>query len=389
MKNQYKSLLAKDNKIEIISKKLNENGYLVINCIFARTGIQERYGVEINPSFDPYKLYKEYRSPEEVFKAEVVKAFKYVTITNDHPSDQLDSTNTKDHAVGFVSSEVEVVENSYLKCEITIYDQNTITDIEAGKVELSAGYLYSLLLVDHSDYDYIQTEIKPNHIAIVQAGRCGSACSLALDNQSYKGENMKKIFKMMLPDGSEVVVAEIEVSEESSEAVENAIKLVLEKSKDLVKTGAKDEEKEGLKDQIESKDLEIKSKDDEIAKLQADLDTKKDPVPAKDCKIVQTLAHDLASVMVVAGEAGIECKGLDSVAIKTAVITKYDPELALDGKSPEYIGYAFDNIAKQLKGANGSFLKALDLKASPALDEKQKANDEAKNQFNSKYGGEE
>lgn len=76
MKKKLKHIRAFDNKVEIIEKKINDNGYLVLKCIFARTGIQERYGIEISEEFEASKLYKEYRSPYEVFKPEVLESSK-------------------------------------------------------------------------------------------------------------------------------------------------------------------------------------------------------------------------------------------------------------------------------------------------------------------------
>lgn len=374
---------AFDNSVEIISKKINENGYLVIECVFARTGIQERYGAEINPDFEASKLYREYRSPEEVFKPEVLKAFQNVVITNDHPTELLNPHNTKFHAMGFVSSKVQIIDNAYLQCEITIYDHETIEDIESGKKELSAGYLYSLEIVENPDYDYIQTDIKPNHIAIVQAGRCGSTCSMAFDEKPNlkKGEIMKIIFKRMLPNGETEVITEIEVSEESAEAVQGVADLFFEKSKKMVEA-SKDSEDElqGLKD-------EVKAKDEEIDKLNAEIDTKKTQPVATDSKAVIAMAHDLAKVLVIANDGGIDTqnKGID--CIKKAVISKYQPNLALDGKSPEYIKYAFDNVAQQLKGADSSYLAGLHTKPSKAFDETQKQTNEAKASFNTKFGG--
>ncbi|MBL1293367.1 MAG: DUF2213 domain-containing protein [Thiotrichales bacterium] len=384
-----KNLLALDDQVQIIEKKLNDNGYLVIRCIFARTGIQERYGAEINSDFEATKLYKEYRSPKEVFKPEVLKAFRNVVITNDHPQGLLTSSNTSSHSVGFVSSEVIVIDNTYLECEITIYDKGVIEDIQNGKVELSAGYLYSLLMVENEEYDYLQTDFKPNHIAIVQAGRCGLECSLAFDNQSKpnKGKSMKKIvFKRMMPDGSENIIATIEVSDESAVAVQGVADMIFKKSEAMVTASkATDEELTALKDDVKAKDEEIEEKTTALDKLQAQVDTHQQV--GTDAKAVQALALDLAGVIVVAQDCAIDTTGKDIESIKKAVISKVQPDLALDGKSPEYIGYAFDNVASQLKGADASFLKAMQFTPVKGLDEKQKLANDAQTTFGKTYGG--
>jgi len=384
-----KNLFARDNNLTILDKKLNENGYLVVKCIFARTGIQERYGAEINEDFEATKLYKEYRSPDEVFKPEVIEAFKNIVITNDHPNELLNSKNTKFYAIGFVSSPVRVVDDSYLECEITIYDDSTIEDIQAGKMELSAGYLYNLEVVENPNYDYIQTDIKPNHIAIVKAGRCGSKCSLAIDNKPNlnEGKCMKKVvFKIMLPDGTEKIVSEVEVeNEELAKNLQGVADSLFEATKTAKATD--EDEIKAKDDEIEALKTELKTKDETIDKLQAEKDIIKPKGVATDSKVVLAMATDLASVMMVAKDSGIECVGKDSLSIKKEVIARYQPDLDLNGKSDEYIGYAFDNVASQLKQADSSYLKGLDLKPTPALDEAKKEVVEAKNKFEEKFGG--
>jgi len=383
MKNR-KQIKGLDNNITIIDKKINDNGYLVLNCIFARTGIQERYGAEISPDFEQTKLYKEYRSPAEVFKTSVLEAFKNIVITNDHPQEQLDSTNTKFHAIGFVSSTVEIIDNSYLQCEITIFCDDTIEDIQAGKVELSAGYLYNLLIVEDEDYDYIQTDIKPNHIAIVQAGRCGSICSLAFDKKpnSKQGKKMLVKFKKLLPDGTEEIVKEVEIADEELAKTLQVVADSLFKATSPVKATddetAKDKEIETLK-------TESKVKSDEIDKLQAEADTNK--TVATDSVALTVLATDLAGVMMVAKDSGICVVGKDIQAIKTEVVKKYEPNIDLAGRSAEYLGYAFDNVSQKLAGADSDYKKANVIKPSKAILEEQKATDEASDSFQSKYGG--
>jgi hypothetical protein len=386
---------AFDNRVEIVSRKINENGYLVIECLFARTGIQERYGAEIREDFEALKLYKEYRSPEEIFKPSVLKEFRNITITNDHPQGLLTPENTKYHAIGFVSSEIQIIDKTYLKCEITIYDAEAIEDIQNGKVQLSAGYVFSILMVEGEEYDYIQTDIKPNHIAIVEAGRCGDSCSIAMDSTLNKGKNMKKkiVFKRMLPNGSEEVIVEIEVDESSAIAVQEVADLMFDRSKKMLEASqALDEDMKTIKEsseakdtEIEAKNEEIKAKDQTIAELEAEKDTRV-PVVANDSAVIG-LAHSMAGVMIVAMDLGIDTSKKKVCELKKEVILKVNPDLDLSDKSPEYIGFAFDNVATQLKNADKSFLIGLDIEAQKLLDSKQVEQDSAHADFKSKFGG--
>lgn len=383
-----------DNRVEIISKRINENGYLVLECNFARIGIQERYGAEISLDFEPKKLYKEYRSPDEVFKPEVLKAFRNVVVTNDHPQGLLTPDNTRFHAIGFVSSDIQIINNTHLGCEITITDTEAIDDIQNGKVELSAGYLYSILMAENEDYDYVQIDLKPNHIALVQAGRCGISCSLALDSTLNKGKNMKKIvFKRMLPNGSEKIITEIEVEDSEAEALQTEADLILANSKSIIDAEKKQGEDDKKDEEMKSLKEEAVAKDRKIAKLEADSDTgfSKENI-AKDAnvqKLVKTMAHDMAGVISVAQTLGLDTADKSTCDLKKEVISRVNPALDLTGKEEAYLAFAYDNVASQLKDADASFLNGLDLEAQTALDEQDKEVDKAKSGFKSKFGGKE
>lgn len=386
MKNKKIFIPSFDSSIiEIINKKLDENGYLVIDCIFARTGIQERLGLEIDTALEPMKIYKEYRSPDEVFKDSVIDGFRRVVITNNHPEELLDSKNTKNYAVGFVSANVEVVDEKYLKTQITIYDEETIKDIQAGKVELSAGYLYSLQFVENQEFDYLQKDIKPNHIAIVQAGRCGSSCSIAFDNNFNltKGKNgMKVTFYRHLPSGEKEVLFEIDISnEEEAQKLQGFANTLYEQSKKMVEaSNAKDEDLEEAKAENETLQKAVDS-------LQAIVDMKK---PAKDCDILKTMALDLAGVIAVAKDAGLDIKDFKTgMDLKSKVVAKFNPTIGLDGKSEDYVNSAYDMTVEAIRGADTSFSKGLYMNPKRADDNsaESKKHGEAKKGFDSRFGG--
>lgn len=397
MKNKNKIITAYDSRIEIINEKLDDKGYLILDCKFARTGTQERYGIEISPNFEPYKKYIEYRPASEVFKPEVIKQWNHVVITNEHPEDMLTVYNTTGHAIGFISSQVEVVDNSHLSCQITVFDKTTIDEIMAGKVELSGGYLYEIELTPNQEYDYVQKNIVPNHIAIVDAGRCGTSCSLAFDGKTLilerKENQMKVQFKQILPTGEEKIIFEIEISDETvakelqafADKQFDASKTMYETSKSLK------EDSEAKDDEIKQKDEEITAKDSEISTLTAKLDVAGNKTPAKDCKIVAGLAKDMASTAMLVAQA-LDCKfedvfAKDMESNQKDVIAKFNPNLKLDGKDSTYIQVAFDSIIAQLEGADADYIKALTIEAQDSDADKKDEVVEAKDSFKSRYGG--
>ena len=360
----------------LISWKLTPNGYLLVKVAFAKWGTQKRLGVEISPDFEAQKVYTELRTKEEVTKN--IGRWKHVIVTNNHPEPMLNSQNTKLHAVGYPSSEIVVNEETKnLTCELLIFDEQTIAEIKNGKSQLSAGYTYNLVKVENADYDFLQTDIEPNHIAIVDRGRCGSSCTIATDTQpNTKETQMKKIiFKKLLPDGTEHIILEIEVSKESAPAVQEVADKIFTDSKTMVEASKKTLQQ---KDELEAETKELKSANDA---LQAKLDNA--PTPATDADIlkqVETLANERVAVAMVAKDAQIETADKTVQEIKKEVIEKYKPQIALDGKSESYIDVSFDLVAENIKNANDSFLQAN--KITPATPNP--AND-AETTFNTKY----
>ena len=357
--------------INITSWKHTENGYLLVKVAFAKWGLQERLGSEISEDFEPNKVYKELRPKSEVLKS--VERWGHVVVTNDHPEPMLDVTNTAEFSVGYPCTEVAVDEKEKaLTCELLIFDAHTIDEIKNGKSQLSAGYYFSLEKVAGESYDFIQKDITPNHIAIVERGKCGKKCSIAKDNQpqpNTKETKLKKIiFKKLLPNGEEYIISEVEVPADSADAVQKTADKIFNDSKTML---------EASKKTLEANE-ELKTAND---KLQAQLDNV--PTPAKDADVkkqVEAMADARLAVVMVARDADITTDNKSDAEIKKEVIKKYSPQIALDGKSDAYIDASFDLVAENLKAGDSSFLRANDL--NPTLP---KVDNEAETDFNSKY----
>lgn len=118
---------------------------------------------------------REYRPPDEVFKADSLSAFKGIPITDEHHG-RITGNNAQGVVIGSVLSDGRQDGNNLI-ADVVIH--NT-TPIEQGKKELSVGYEVELEMTsgiteDGEPYDAIQRNIKPNHLAIVVKGRAGNA----------------------------------------------------------------------------------------------------------------------------------------------------------------------------------------------------------------------
>jgi hypothetical protein len=140
-------------------------GFLKIPAYISRTGVFE-YGTQ-----------KELRSDEHVFSEKSLKTLDNCPITIFH-KDMINTENHKIFSVGHVESGSVVRDGIYIKANLIITDSDAIKKIKnRDLLELSAGY--TTIKQDSnnkSEYDYIQTEIEYNHVALLPKnhGRAGN-----------------------------------------------------------------------------------------------------------------------------------------------------------------------------------------------------------------------
>lgn len=156
--------------------RLSENmaktpeGYLICYDVnIARIGTQEYLGSELGVN-DEIVIVN--RLPDEVFKPATVASFEGKPFTNDHPFELLDVSNTSIYEKGHVQNVRISDDRMYLVADIIVTDLQTITDIENGKRELSAGY--NCDCEQDEDGNWYQCNIIGNHVALVDKGRAGN-----------------------------------------------------------------------------------------------------------------------------------------------------------------------------------------------------------------------
>ena len=136
---------------------------------FARTGWQQYMASELGQSGE--RLLSVFRSPAEVARSAVT--FEGVPITMDHPASLLTDKETDQQGIGLVSSVRFDDSTGQLRGDLIIWDQEAIGSIASGVRELSGGY--DAEYHPRASGELEQFNIKGNHVAIVPAGRSGSA----------------------------------------------------------------------------------------------------------------------------------------------------------------------------------------------------------------------
>ncbi|MCA5919259.1 DUF2213 domain-containing protein [Pectobacterium brasiliense] len=293
-------------------REITPEGYLKVPGRVARVGIQQYLASELGlTDRPPGQLVNVYRPPEEVFKAVSLASYDNMDVTIDHPDDLVDSTTFKEVTAGHAISSGRQ-DGDYVVVDLLIKDQQAIDEIDAGKAELSAGYTSEYdetpgTAPDGTPYEFIQRDIKINHIALCDQARAGHKARL-FDNKPTGVKPMP--FKVVLDSGVHATVAE--------EATAQLIQASFDGLKKRIKDAEEEKEKaEAAKDQAEEKLEQEKAKadakDEEIAKLKKE--TSEDSISTLIAEIVSV--RDSAAK--IAGDK-FACDSLDPMKIRRAAL---------------------------------------------------------------------
>lgn len=174
-------------------------GYLICHGVpIARTGYYEYLGRELGVNGDnSVQMFRVYRSPDEVFAPAAIASFEGKIVTDEHPCVELDTSNYNSYIRGIARDvrQGSGEESDLLIADLLIYDIHLISEVEAGKKEVSCGY--------NCDYDIdvnsltgAQHNIRGNHVAIVSTGRAGDR--VAIKDKKPHSERSTKMDKAKL-----------------------------------------------------------------------------------------------------------------------------------------------------------------------------------------------
>jgi len=163
---------------ELKKPKRRADGSLVAEGFLTRTGVFTYRNQDGS-------VRREYRPPSEVFNEDSMASFAMVPVTDDHPPEAVTSRNAKQFAVGMIGESVRK-SDSHVAASILVFDDAVIRKMDSGKTQLSCGYEADLVMEsgetpDGERYDAIQTNIRGNHVAIVDVGRAGPSASIRMD----------------------------------------------------------------------------------------------------------------------------------------------------------------------------------------------------------------
>lgn len=334
-----------DKGFNDFTKYIDERtGYLHVKGVVARDGIQEYLGIELGDEDNPMEVFNVLRPTEEVLHVDSLKTYINAPVTDNHPDvfvEVAKDKKTRDLIKGVsISCDTKLEDGvNFVECELIIKDEALVEKIQNGKVEISAGYTQEMVKedgeLDGVSYHYKQTDIRINHIAIVDKGRCGDACKVSLDKKVIiTDENQIKRNKMptVTIDG---------VSHEVTDCIAKHIS--------------------SLNAKVKSLDEDIEKKDEELEKTQAEKDVLEEEVEkAKDLNASEIVAEISERVKMLAEllSAGVEAEATDSVADMKRKYIANKSKVSLDGKSDAYVDAAYDML--RVEAVKDSQAKVID-----------------------------
>ena len=249
----------------------DENGFLHVSISpLTRVQVAPYRGCEIpgwqELGLEPDRVYRGYRSAEELSKPETIESVNGIPIQLAHHMDYADNP-AKMTRVGSTGTDGAFHE-PFLTNSLHIQDKNAIDRINDGSMrELSLAYRYkpvfkSGVSPDGEKYDFLMTDISANHLALVDEGRAGHE---VLVYDSKIGETMAENTEMKAPqatDDDAVEKKEVALAEQVKQGAQKLIDL-----------HAAPEEHEPHEESVgdDDKDAEIAAILDDITKAGADL----------------------------------------------------------------------------------------------------------------------
>ena len=273
---------------------------------------------------------REYRPPEEAFKADSLASLQGKPITIGHKAFVTAGNAAKVAPVGSVLSAGRQDGNA-IRADIVIYNLDT------NARELSCGYSLNLdetpgTTPEGEHYDAIQRDIRYNHLAICPKGRAGIArlnmdgSQVVDDDSEVKEANkMAEMTKIRLDSG-----IEYECAPEVKVEIEKMRKDSAEAKKEFDKLQAK----------FDALDAELKKEQEgrkaDAEKAKANFD---EAIKARVELLKVAEAHKVANA-----------DSMTDTEIKTAVIKAVRGDaINLDGKSADYIEAAYDMAKADVK----------------------------------------
>ena len=327
------------------SPKATPQGFLRAEMYATRTGVFEY------PKADG-GVVREYRDPSEVFHPDSLASYQDASFTDDHPQGEMvTAENVTKYERGTLTA-AGVPDGDHVKAPVVVKDKATIAKMQAGKQEVSCGYTCDLVWEPGVSpqgvkYDARQTNIRINHVALVDVGRAGPTARVRMDGAgvlvtgahdslaSYRGHQHRVDVGRATEPTMKFAIHGLtfDVAEDIAKAID-AERADAAKALDLANAKADAATDKATKAEKERTDAL------EAAKL----------VPAQfDAAVKARVA-----LVVVAEQHEVKHDGLSDRAVKAAVVEKLSGRKVTDAHSNDYVTALYDAACEDAAKASAS-----------------------------------
>ncbi len=386
------------DKGELQSAEKTPQGFLRVPIFATRAGV-------FTYKTGEGKIIREFRPPDEVFKEDSLSTLVGAPVTLRHPPEMITPENVSLYQKGYALESINR-DGDKVSGTIIISHADAIGAVESdGMREVSCGYTADLVeepgVYQGQAYDFIQRNIKYNHIAIVDKGRAGPDVRIRLDSedavmevepiQNPKPKKKEEISmgKVRLDGKEHEVTSEVQAAVEADQAVHQKTKTDLDSANSTNATLKK--ENSELTTKATSAETKLTETDAKLEANQAKLDAaneelkkRTDSVDPSDAKVREfakaRMSLEKIAAHVLPQEQIEKMDSMSDVEIKKAIIQADSPTAILDGKSEIYLETRFDSVAEKIRARsdlNTNFGNAVVKndsrnEAAPDSDEKRK-----------------
>jgi len=327
-----------------------ENGFLSLLANITRTGVFTYFQKSPDGTI---KIIRQLRHPDDVFSEESMATLMGLPTTNEHPSELVSKENAKNLLIGMTSDRPKKIqldddEESYIQQKVTFFDSESIEMIVSGeRQEMSLGY--TCRLDEESGewngqkYDYIQRDIRYNHLSLVDKARGGSECRVILNDSCAAGKEPivnVNCDGLSLIDELENDKMKIFVKDGVEHKVSEEIYTILSDSENaLAKVNAELSEAKSGADKLEAK----------YDALKVELDSKEEKLSDDEFAAAVKAKVELVSKAEAILDSEDDLIALSDREIKEKVIKFVNKDANLEGKSDDYIDACFDIFSEAKK----------------------------------------
>ena len=290
---------AEANASAMDKREYDTNGWFEVkDNPLSMVGVFPYSGRSVSPECDPDRIYMVYRPAEELNSPECIDSFKLIPWIDNHVmlgSEDEGLTPSEQKGVQGVIGQDVYFDGDTLKGNIKVFSEAMANLIANGKKELSCGYRcryeYAPGTYDGVKYDYVQRDIRGNHLALVENGRMGPDVAV-LDHFTFTVDN-----KEFLNMAEENKVAEVSEKKQdmSLEEVHKFLEEIMPKLAKIQELTGQSFGAAGM-EAVSDEDMEKSDGDEEMPEDEMGKDEEEEPIPQGGAKEEPKEGMDAAAI---------------------------------------------------------------------------------------------